>query len=165
MGVYITHNPQICKSEAQWAQKVPCLGSYKARNKVLGDLASHPSFRSTSQTLESVLWSCTPEDGFPVSYWLVLVSFYKPSTFIPQWVGPSPHQTLIKKMPYRLAHNRKLYRAFSYLRFPPLRWAQFVSGWHKTIEHNWPLVNLTHEYITVKPQPFLSRKFIPEISH
>lgn len=38
-----------------------------------------------------------------------------------------------------------------------------LSHWHKTSQHNWPLVNLTYKHITGKARPFLYL-FIPTVT-
>lgn len=50
-----------------------------------------------------------------------------------QWAGPFPHKPPMK-CPTGLPVARSM-EAFSQLRFPPLRWLQVVSSWHKSVQH------------------------------
>lgn len=73
-----------------------------------------------------------------------------------------PHQSLIKKMHYRLAYRQISWRDFLSRDFLFPNDFGFLTSWHKTIQNSWSLVNLTHRYKTIKQLhfPFL---FIPRI--
>jgi hypothetical protein len=99
---------------------------------------SRPSLRE--QELEGRRW-CRGHGGILLNGLFLMACsacfLIEPRTTCPGMAPPTmgwalPHQSLIKKMPYRLAHS-PLLRHFLTWDFPPLRW--HMSSWYKTMQH------------------------------
>jgi hypothetical protein len=69
-----------------------------------------------------------------------------------QWAAPSPIDHYSRKCLIAGSHGGISSRDDSFFIITPA----CVKLTHKTSQYNWPLVNLTHKHITIKPQSLLS---------
>ena len=94
------------------------------------------------------------------SYWLASPGLFsllsiEPKSTSPKLVPPTralPTWSLIEKMPHSWSHGGTSPTEPPFSVITPT----CVKLTHKARQYNWPLVNLTHKYITIKPQPLLS---------
>ena len=124
-------------------------GGSQRRNSNRAGTQGRNGYRShvllLSDLLLMVCWTC----------FFIKLKTNSPGMVMHTMVCTLPDQSLIKKIPYRLACSLILWRHF-------LNWGSLhtdnsnLSSWYKTNQYNWSFFNLTHKHITFQLLSFLS---------